>query len=979
MTAATPNPSPPHVSTRITSWLRTWVPVLRLAWRDAARHRARTVLATLLIALPITAVIAGAGLTGSAPPARESALGSIPDGAQAILTATALPSDSAPFPQIPEGAPGPWIDELEQIPAESQALASLLPAEDRLLPYWNSPDLLATTGLDLAPGEQAPAGSGVADVEGLDLAAVTSTTLQEVAPDAMGMLLPDLSAGSPPADGSQVVISTALASRLGVGIGDTLALVAPPPTGWFGAEGRIAEVVADSQRAYRVVGLAEDTAQRAWAPSGWMSTMVDADPAGVDRHWLVVGDEPVTWDQAKELNALQTFAISRHVLQNYPSSDELYPVGVNVEAALARVALLVMGGPVGAVLVLFLITPAFSVSTEQSRRTLGLAAATGAAPADLRRIVMSQGLVIGAAGGLLGATMGTVLGIIAARLRWPGADVVAHFPWWVVPAAIGVAVLLGVIAALLPARSASKLQPVDALKNRAPRPGHNAVGGSRSRRWLPIAGPVMLLVGAGCAALSLALPPPPPPDPLAPPSQWGPPMWLVAPMVLALLLVVGGMMLSVSALTALGARLAGRFSVAPRLALRDAADHPSRFAPAAMGVLVAVLAASYLTVLTGSSVANERDRIGEMVAGGRMVLAPAVPVSDAFDQLVVADTLHMLSEQLPVTGQEPVWSTPTDSDVRLGVLQPSDRRCPDDLYPDTASAVSVDAALHCVDYDHSYQPGLAVPWLLGGDEHVMDGAAMRASGLPGADDAATVLDLGGVVVNNAAMLSRSGTVRVAIYEQGRATEAEAERIVELPGAFVRGFAPLLTLSPDTARAIGVADLRYVGGYVDTTRELTQQELAQAGNLVRQHTELIMIATPQFPYPWGTTERLIPTMALAALAITATIISLFLARTQATQDLQTMRAVGAPPTFARRYTLTQAGVVLVAGLPLGLLAGIAFGAYLVAWNRRIGFDGAWLQTSPLWGIQVALVLAIVVVGLASAALLGPIRRSQRPAG
>ena len=48
--------------------------VLRLAWRDMCRHHARTMFSTLLIALPMMALIVGATLMTGAPPMRERAL-----------------------------------------------------------------------------------------------------------------------------------------------------------------------------------------------------------------------------------------------------------------------------------------------------------------------------------------------------------------------------------------------------------------------------------------------------------------------------------------------------------------------------------------------------------------------------------------------------------------------------------------------------------------------------------------------------------------------------------------------------------------------------------------------------------------------------------------------------------------------------------------------------------------------------------------
>lgn len=954
---------------RLVRRLRPWVPVLRLARRDAARHRVRTLLSVLLVAVPVAALVGAAGLTQTVVPARETALASIPDGAQAVITTTALPRDEMPFPQLPEGAPGPWVDDLDQVPATGDELAALVPGAAQLRQYWNSPALIATVDLDLAPGEQAPAGTGVTAVESRDVGLVSSTTLQEAVPEALDLLLPDLTAGAAPTTAAETVITTALADRLDITIDDTIAFVAPPSTGWFSSDGRIGEAIQDSQRAYQVTGLVDDTTERAWALADWMSAMVTADPAGVDGHWLVVGKQPLTWADAKQLNSLQAFAVSRHVLTNYPTPNELYPVGVDVGALLTRLAMVVLVGTVGSVLVLFLVTPAFTVAAEQSRRTLGLAAATGATPRDLRRSMTAQGLVVGLAGGSLGAVIGTVFGILTAPRAMPRVDVLANFPWWSLPVAVAIAVLLGVIATLMPAYSAARLQPIEALKDRPTRSDSHSSAATRTVRH-HLAGPVLLAVAVGCAVLSLILPLPlvPEPGPNFDPSSAGAPVWLAAPMMLAMVSAIVGLVLSVRALTEVGVQMARHLPAASRLALRDAADHRSRFVPAATGVLVAMLAASFMTVMIGSTVANDRNQTGEMVTGGRIVLGAEVPVSDDFDRLALIDAIDVLAANLPATGHEPVFAVPSNNPVNLGPLPPADRRCPTDLYPDTASSVQVGAPLTCVDWDHSYSPGLALPWSLGSSVHVMGGDALRASGLAGAKEAAAVLDDGGAVVNSAAMLSHDTTVRVALSDQPLPTEADASTITELPGAFVRGFAPPLTVSPETARNLGIPAVSYVGEYVVTSRELTQGELDQAWKIIPEHTTLVSIATPQLPYPWGSMTLLVPIAALVALALAATTISLLLARTQTVRDLTTMHAVGAPPSFLRRFTTTQAGLVLTAGVPLGVLSGITLGVYLVAWNRRLGVSGAWLETAPLWGLQSMTVLAVIGVGLSTTILL-----------
>jgi len=936
---------------------------VRQARREALAVLAETGVAELADRRP-EALVGGTVLTQSNVPTRQAALASIPDGVQAVITTTAVPRTGAPFRQLPEGAPGPWVDDLRQVPASGAELAARLPAGNRLLPYWNSPELIVTSELELAPGEQAPAGTGAETLAGLDLTRMSAATLQEAGPEALALLVPELVAGRRPADETEAVVTTGLAERLGVTVGDTIAFVAPPHHGWFSTDGRIGEVIQNSQRAYRISGLVDAGDQRAWAPAGWLADMVTADPAGVDGHWLMVGDEPVTWDHVRQINHLQAFAVSRHVLEHYPSADELYPVVVDPVVILNRIVVIVITGAVGALLVLFLVTPAFSVATEQSRRTLGLAAAAGATPADLRRIVTAQGLVVGLTGGLLGSGVGAVAGILARRALSPHSAM--HFPWWIIPVAIGTAALLGVLATLLPARAAARLAVVDAIKDRTPALGRT---GDNGHPWrTAFVGPLLLVAAAACAGLSLSLPlPDAAPSPEAPPSQAST-GGLAILVLLTLLLAVFGLVACVRPLVGLAATLARHLPVTARLALRDADDHRSRFLPAAIGVLVAVGTASFFAVSVGSFVANARDRVGEMVSGGRLVLGATVPVSDAFDRRILIGAVDVLAQHLPVTGHEPVYAVGSGSSVHLTVLMPADRSCPDGLFPDTASSIEVGAPLRCVTWERAYAPGLAVPWWLGTDVHVMDGAAMRASGLPGADEAAAVLDRGGAVVNNAAVLAADGTVRVAISGERISAEADADRIATLPGAFVRGFAPPLTVSSATARALGVSELVYVGEYVVTSTELSARDLERAAELIDATTTLVWVARPQLPYPWGDRVALIPIGLLAAVAVAATAISLALARTQAIRDHATMHAVGATPRFLRRFMLVQAAMVLAAGAPVGALAGTALGAYQVAWNRRVGIDGAWLATVPLWNVQAGLLLSVVGVGLAAAFII-----------
>ncbi|MFR5301901.1 MAG: hypothetical protein ACLTGO_09515 [Bifidobacterium scardovii] len=133
-----------------------------------------------------------------------------------------------PFPQLPEGAPGVWVDDLSQQPATVDELQRIIPPEDTLLPFWKSPDLLATTATSMRPGEQSAAGEKVSAAAGkTDIAATSVVTMTEAGAEALDQLLPTPSSGSVPRDATELVVTTGLAEQLHLRVGDTITITAP--------------------------------------------------------------------------------------------------------------------------------------------------------------------------------------------------------------------------------------------------------------------------------------------------------------------------------------------------------------------------------------------------------------------------------------------------------------------------------------------------------------------------------------------------------------------------------------------------------------------------------------------------------------------------------------------------------------------------------------------------------------------------------
>jgi len=101
-----------------------------------------------------------------------------------------------------------------------------------------------------------------------------------------------------------------------------------------------------------------------------------------------------------------------------------------------------------------------TMSVLERRAEIGLRVALGARRQDIYRQFILESSLIGFLGGLVGAGVGSMTVVVAALANgWPSAT-----PGWVVFAGPMVGAILGCVAGLVPARSASGMQPADALR-----------------------------------------------------------------------------------------------------------------------------------------------------------------------------------------------------------------------------------------------------------------------------------------------------------------------------------------------------------------------------------------------------------------------------------------------------------------------------------------------------------------------------------
>jgi lipoprotein-releasing system permease protein len=107
------------------------------------------------------------------------------------------------------------------------------------------------------------------------------------------------------------------------------------------------------------------------------------------------------------------------------------------------------------------------VSVVQKSKEIGILKATGTTTRRITRIFLIQGAIVGFVGSLLGSGIGTALSLLFANLA-KNPDGSATFPVDLGPQrfllAVSVAVIIGLIAAVAPARRAARLDPARVIR-----------------------------------------------------------------------------------------------------------------------------------------------------------------------------------------------------------------------------------------------------------------------------------------------------------------------------------------------------------------------------------------------------------------------------------------------------------------------------------------------------------------------------------
>ena len=101
------------------------------------------------------------------------------------------------------------------------------------------------------------------------------------------------------------------------------------------------------------------------------------------------------------------------------------------------------------------------VSVTERIREIGLRMAVGAGPRDIQRQFLTEAMLISFGGGMIG----TLLGIVGALLTGRLGALPVQLDWQVVALAAGCSVATGLFFGFYPARKASQLDPIEALRH----------------------------------------------------------------------------------------------------------------------------------------------------------------------------------------------------------------------------------------------------------------------------------------------------------------------------------------------------------------------------------------------------------------------------------------------------------------------------------------------------------------------------------
>jgi putative ABC transport system permease protein len=685
-------------------------------------------------------------------------------------------------------------------------------------------------------------------------------------------------------------------------------------------------------------------------------------PSGgdVSHRYLLERSTAVTWQEVKRLNESGVVAFSRAVVEHPPADwrtslpEEAQPWNTSTNTAEKAVLVLVIFSIV--LEVVLLAGPAFAVGVRRQSRQLALVAAAGGSRRDLRRIVLVQGVALGAGASVLGGAVGLAVArlLVWALPRYRGTPL---GPWDVDWLSTGLALVLGAAAALIaswaPARAATRTDVVAVLAGRR--------GQARARRGWPVVGGLLVASGT-VVAFTIGT---------RPGGEFG--------VAGGTLLMVLGAIAAMPAVIGLVGRLGSHLPLPLRLAVRDSARQRGRTAPAVAAVMAAVAGVTALAIGGSSDSAQSRLEYQPRQQTGVTTLRGGE--LDAQAWAAVDRSVRQKTERTVAP-----FGT-------LGSAVPREMG-----YSQSVVYVQLPGCARTPPGDGQEVPDRCSRWMLGGDTSVStwggagpvvaDADALAQLGYPMSARERQVLADGGVLVP-ATQLVVDGESTVTVSnasDDGQLTDVRtmtptAAQLTQRPGA---GHLDLvdIVMTPKTASQLGLSWVR-TGGVLmsDTgTPPLTKDAQDQLQEALSGITPDIEVYTER----GFVSDMSLPLLGLALIGGLAVLIGTLtatgLALADSRPDLATLAAIGARPRTRRVMAASQALVIGLLGALTGVLVGLVPGI-AVTWpltSNSSGSGGGAIAHGPIIAIPWLILAAVGIAVPALAALFaGTVVRSRLP--
>jgi putative ABC transport system permease protein len=531
-------------------------------------------------------------------------------------------------------------------------------------------------------------------------------------------------------------------------------------------------------------------------------------------------------------------------------------------------------------------------------------AAVGATQKHIRLVQMTNGALVGAIAAVTGTIAGLALWVVfAPRLetaidhRFDRLDL----PWGLIAAAGLLAVVGASAAAWWPARAIARLPVATTLSGRPPRP--------RPARHSAIAATALIAIAIGCLVLS---------------NRERPPL-VVAGLLAAIL---GTMLFGPLAIRAFST-VAGRLSIAPRLALRDLARYQARSGAALAAVTLAIGIAAAVVVIASAEAARQAS---EPASLSDRQIRLYLGSSDAREFTTPADAAARI-DQLTAGARQVTSKLDQATLLPLQkVVQPGESTM---VLGDTRVLPTIQLlrTQNGKRFKNEGQLYVATPAVLG--YLGIDPTTIR----PGTD---FLIDRS-VAMNG--LTAGGGPQR----EQPVTNVQKIEVGRHLFGAD-SGRQPANFITLNGLRRHGWKQVP-VGWLVQSSRPLTSDQIADARDAAAAAGLSIEVRRKKDP---PTELMAIATAAGGLLALAILAMTVGLIRGESAGDVRTLTAAGATSRIRRTLTATTAGALALLGALLGVAG--AYVAMAAVYHDELGY----LSDVPF------LYLALAVVGLPLAA-------------